>query len=123
MERNFRVEEEDAGSRIDLFLAAKISEGYSRAAIQRIISSGAVLLNSLPVKPCHKVTLGDSVRIILPEAKSSQLIPQDIDFKIIYEDGDVLVIDKPSGLVVHPGSAIKQGDIGKWLNPLYRGFV
>ena len=111
MERNFRVEEEDAGSRIDLFLAAKISEGYSRTAIQRIISSGAVLLNSLPVKPCHKVTLGDSVRIILPEAKSSQLIPEDIDFKIIYEDGDVLVIDKPSGLVVHPGSAIQQGTL------------
>ena len=111
MERNFRVEEEDAGSRIDLFLAAKISEGYSRTAIQRIICEGGVLLNNLPVKPCHKVTLGGSVRIILPEAKSSQLIPEDIDFKIVYEDGDILVIDKPSGLVVHPGSAIKQGTL------------
>lgn len=111
MERDFRVEEEDAGSRIDLFLAAKIGEGYSRTAIQRIICGGGVLLNSLAVKPCHKVALGDSVRIILPEAKSSQLIPQDIDFKIVYEDGDILVIDKPSGLVVHPGSAIKQGTL------------
>lgn len=111
MERNFRVEEEDAGTRIDLFLAAKISEGYSRTAIQRIICEGGVLLNNGPVKPCHKAALGDSVRIILPEAKPSQLIPQDIDFKIVYEDGDILVIDKPSGLVVHPGSAIKQGTL------------
>ncbi len=111
MDNNFTVEEEDAGRRIDLFLAGKISEGYSRTALQRIISSGAVLLNGLPVKPCHKVALGDSVQITLPEAKSSPLIPQDIDFKIIYEDGDILVIDKPSGLVVHPGSAIHQGTL------------
>lgn len=111
MERNFTVEEEDSGSRIDLFLAVKIGEGYSRTAIQRIISSGAVLLNNGPVKPCHKVVLGDSVRITLPEAKSFQLIPQDIDFKIVYEDEDILVIDKPSGLVVHPGSAIHQGTL------------
>ncbi len=112
MEHNFTVKEEDSGRRIDLFLAAQISEGHSRSAIQKIISSGDVLLNNAVIKkPCHKVALGDSVRINLPEAKPSQLIPQDIDFKIIYEDGDVLVIDKPSGLVVHPGSAIKQGTL------------
>lgn len=112
MELNFTVEEDGSGRRIDLFLAANISEGHSRSAIQKIISSGDVLLNNAIIKkPCHKVALGDSVRIILPEAKPSQLVPQDIDFRIIYEDADVLVIDKPSGLVVHPGSAIKEGTL------------
>lgn len=110
-EYNFIVQEVEAGKRIDSFLADKIKDGYSRSFIQQLILQKNVLLNNFPVKPAHKIKAGDVIKVCAPPVNSSQLIPEDIKLKILYEDEDILVIDKPSGLVVHPGAGNKSGTL------------
>lgn len=111
MVHNLVVSKEDSGKRIDLFLIDKIKQGCSRSFIQRLILNKEVLLNDNFVKSHHKVTLGDSIQVTIPESKPAQIIPEDIKLKIIYEDDDILVIDKPSGLVVHPAVGNRCGTL------------
>ena len=96
------VGEAHADMRIDTYLAACI-EDASRSYIQKIIKDGGVTLNGEPIKrPSRNVHLGDTVRIELPEPPSDILIPEDIPLEVLYEDEEVIVINKQSGLVVHP---------------------
>jgi len=101
---NFTVSQEDLGKRIDLFLTDKLKDSHSRTFIQRLILNKDILLNSQPVKPKHKLNLGDDIQVTVPESAAQQINPEDIKLKVIYEDEDILVMDKPSGLVVHPGA-------------------
>lgn len=111
-EYNFIVQQEEADRRIDLFLTDKIKEnGYSRSFIQELILQKNVLLNNSPVKAAHKIKTGDVIKVLAVKAEQSKIIPEDIKLKIIYEDDDILVIDKPSGLVVHPGAGNKSGTL------------
>ena len=103
--------EEDAGKRLDLFLTQKLDTGYSRSYIQKLIANNAVTLNGGFVKAHHKVTPGDKIHIEALDQKPSELIAQDISLKIIYEDEDILIIDKPSGLTVHPGAGNQEGTL------------
>ena len=95
----------DAGQsalRIDKFLSVRI-ENTSRTRIQNAANAGNILVNNLPVKPNYKVKPGDIVQVVLPSPpREIELIPQDIPLNIVYEDDNVIVVNKEAGMVVHP---------------------
>lgn len=89
--------------RIDKFLFNKL-EGTSRSRIQAAANAGNILSNGTPVKPNYRVKPGDQLSIVLPHPpRKIELIPEDIPLDIVYEDQDVIVLNKQAGLVVHPG--------------------
>ena len=101
--QSFKVDELSADSRIDVFLAARL-EDFSRTSLKDLIIDGYVLVNKKKIKPHYHLKIEDEVEIEIPAKKEFSLLPQDIPLDIIYEDEDLLVVNKPSGLVVHPGA-------------------
>ena len=99
--RVFEVPEADAGSRLDVFVAAH-EDDISRAAAQRLIRDQHVLLNGTGAKPSTLVSGGDLVQVTLPPPETREIAPEPIPLTIAYEDDDIIVIDKSSGMVVHP---------------------
>lgn len=95
------VDFDEAGQRLDVFLAAKIPE-YSRAAWQKQIKSGKVLVNGDLAKIAHHVVEGEAINLFLPSQLEPKLVKSDKPASVIYEDDDVIVIDKPAGVIVHP---------------------
>ncbi|MEE1037329.1 MAG: RluA family pseudouridine synthase [Oscillospiraceae bacterium] len=91
------------GERLDAFLA-RCAEGLSRSAAQRLIEEGQVRRNGKPGKKNDKLNIGDSVEYTIPEPKEVDIRPTQMQLDIVYEDEDVLVINKPKGLVVHPAA-------------------
>ena len=92
-----------AGERLDAFLA-RCAENLSRSAAQKLIEEGHVLRNGRPGKKNDKLNIGDSVEYTIPEPKAVDIAPKEIPLDIVYEDEDVIVINKPKGLVVHPAA-------------------
>ena len=92
-----------AGERLDAFLARAVPD-MTRSAAQRLIEEGCVLRNGKPAKKNDKLNPGDAIDVTIPEPKETEIIPTDIPLDIVYEDEDVLVINKPKGLVVHPAA-------------------
>lgn len=90
------------GERIDRFLVDEVS--YSRSTINKMIDSGFILVCNQVVKPSYKVKLNDVIEIVQELKEESQLEPVSMNLDILYEDKDIMVINKPSGLVVHPGN-------------------
>ncbi len=89
--------------RVDKFLINKL-ENTSRSRIQAAANAGNILANNLPVKPNYRVKPGDVVTLVLPHPpRKIELIPENIPLQIVHEDDEVIVVNKPSGLVVHPG--------------------
>lgn len=98
---NFRVEN-DESIRLDKFLFDQLKE-MSRSQISKIIEQELVQINSkIVLKPSQKIKSGDFVEIIIPEAISDDVIPQEIPLNILFEDKDIIVVNKSSGMVVHP---------------------
>ena len=101
-----QVKAEEARMRLDLLLtdyALHNNLGLSRTNIQKLIHEGKVFLNSQMVnKPHHKLKALDQLQIFLPEKEQTEFLPEEIPLDIVYEDKDVLVINKQAGLVVHP---------------------
>jgi 23S rRNA pseudouridine1911/1915/1917 synthase len=93
---------EHAGTRVDRFLAVVVPT-LSRAAAQRLLAGGAVRVNGRDVPPSHRLRAGDCVHVALPHPESSELTPERTPLSLLYEDDDILVVDKPAGMVVHPG--------------------
>ena len=91
------------GERLDAYLARSV-EGMTRSAAQRLIEEGCVLRQGKPGKKNDKLNIGDEITVEIPEAKPVDIAPRDIPLDIVYEDADVLVINKPKGLVVHPAA-------------------
>ena len=91
------------GERLDAFLARQAPD-LTLSAAQRLIGEGLVTRNGRPGKKNEKLDLGDAVEYALPAPKAVDIAPTPMDLKIVYEDEDVLVIDKPKGLVVHPAA-------------------
>jgi 23S rRNA pseudouridine1911/1915/1917 synthase len=98
--RRWIAGEGDAGDRLDLALSA-IAD-ISRSQARRWIDEGLVLVNGAACRPSHRVQMGDVLEATPPEPLPSPLIPEPIPLSILYEDEDVIVVDKPAGLVVHP---------------------
>ena len=111
------VTAEESGERVDALLARHL-EGFSRSAVQRLIESGAVLLGERPVKKNLLAAAGDEFWITLPELAEIPLVPQDIPLDVVYEDRDVIVVNKPRGMVVHPAPGHPDGTLVNAL--LYR---
>ena len=101
---------EQSGERVDVFLARTLPE-LTRSAIQRLLEQGCVTCGGKPVKKNAKTEAGQEFDILLPEIRETELVPQDIPLNVVYEDGDVLVIDKPKGLVVHPAAGHEDGTL------------
>ncbi|MBO5953489.1 MAG: RluA family pseudouridine synthase [Oscillospiraceae bacterium] len=91
------------GQRLDAFLAENV-EGLSRSGAQKLLEEGCVLLNGRPGKKNDKLNAGDAVSVTVPEPKAVDITPTKMPLDIIYEDEDVLVLNKPKGLVVHPAA-------------------
>ena len=92
-----------AGERLDAFLA-RSADGLSRSSAQRLLEEGHVLRNGKPGKKNDKLNIGDQISLTVPEPKAVDILPKEIPLDIVYEDEDVLVINKPKGLVVHPAA-------------------
>ena len=102
--------ESDTGTRLDAYLAANL-EATTRSAAVKLIEGGHVTVNGkIPAKN-DKLRPGETVGVTLPEAGGVDLIPQDIPLDIVYEDADVIVVNKPKGLVVHPAPGHSDGTL------------
>jgi len=92
-----------AGERLDAFLARSVA-GLTRSAAQRLLDEGCVLVEGKPGKKNLKLNIGDEIHLVIPEPKAVDIEARQIPLDIVYEDEDVLVINKPKGLVVHPAA-------------------
>jgi len=108
------VTREQAGSRLDVFVAHNLN-GASRTAVQEWIKTGAVLVNGKTAKPRYETRAGDRVETLRPEPEPTSLMPEQIPLKIVYEDDSLAVVDKPAGMVVHPGAGIRHGTLANAL--------
>ena len=109
-EEFLQVTAEESGERIDALLAHMLPE-LSRSAAQRLLEEGLVLLRGSPVRKNYKCAAGDVFAVTLPEAEEVPLIAQDIPLDVVYEDADVIVVNKPRGLVVHPAPGHPDGTL------------
>ena len=91
------------GERLDAFLARSV-ENLSRSGAQKLLEEGCVTLNGKSGKKNDKLNVGDQISVTIPEPKEVDIAPTEMALDIVYEDGDVLVINKPKGLVVHPAA-------------------
>lgn len=110
----FLIAEEDAGARLDAYLAARI-EGWSRARLQRLIEDGDVLVAGSMVKSSYKLRAGDEIEVELVPPPSAEFRPENIPVEIVHEDDDLVVVNKPAGLVVHPAAGVPSGTLANAL--------
>ena len=89
-------------SRLDLYLV-QIDLGLTRSRLRQLIAEGQVLVNGGAVKPAHRVRLGDRILVTVPQPRPSGVVAQEMPIAVVYQDADMVVIDKPPGLSVHPG--------------------
>lgn len=109
-ELQFTVPIEQSGKRIDSWLAEQI-EGLTRSAAQNLLSEQAVSCNGQPLKKNYKLVGGEAVTVQLPELKEVDLKPENIPLDIVYEDTDIVVVNKPRGMVVHPAAGNWDGTL------------
>ena len=109
-----RVAETDAGARLDSYLAGHISD-WSRARIQRLIEDGDVLVNTKTVKSSLKLRLNDEIEVDLAPRSFAAFAPEPIPIEVVFEDDDLVVVNKPAGLVVHPGAGMASGTLANAL--------
>lgn len=96
------VSQEEAGERIDKWLTQELGDDASRSQVQAWIKEGHVTVNGHAVKSNHKLGVGEQLRLVVPEPESLEVVPENIPLDVVYEDSDVIVINKPRGMVVHP---------------------
>ena len=112
---SFRVREKDIGQRLDIFLSNRLSNS-SRSSIQRWIISGCVTVDGEPRQSKYRLKEGNKVLLVSkPVTASSELIPESIPLEILYEDDSLIVINKPAGMVVHPGAGNWRGTLANAL--------
>ena len=101
---------EDAGTRLDSFLSAHL-EGVSRSAAARLLADGQVLCNGNILSKSERIIGSETIYVTLPEAVETTVTAQDIALDVVYEDDDVIVVNKPTGLVVHPAPGHPDGTL------------
>jgi 23S rRNA pseudouridine1911/1915/1917 synthase len=104
------VDTSDAGKRLDVLIAAKVSD-YSRSHIAGLIVNGKIQVDGVVKKPGYRVNAGDEIQVVLPLPESVSFDPEPIEIDIIYEDEDLIIIDKPAGFVVHPAPGHHTGTL------------
>ena len=104
------IVDQENKERIDKYIAKCVPD-LSRMMIQKLIEENQILVNRNPVKTSYAIQKGDSITITIPEAKETTLKPQDIPLDIVYEDDDILVVNKAKGMVVHPAAGNPEGTL------------
>lgn len=107
---NIKINEENVGKRIDSFIPI-VQKDISRSMVQKLIEQNDIKVNGKETKHSYKLKLNDEIEIIIPEAKEIDLKAQDIPLNVIYEDNDIIVINKPKGMVVHPANGNPDGTL------------
>ncbi len=109
-EEYLQIQAEESGERIDALLARSVPS-LSRSAAQRLLEQGLVTRSGAPVRKNYRCAAGDEFEVLLPAAEDVPLVPQEIPLVIAYEDEDVVVVDKPRGMVVHPAPGHPDGTL------------
>jgi 23S rRNA pseudouridine1911/1915/1917 synthase len=108
---DYIVAQEEQGQRIDKYLSLKRDLGLTRSRIEKLVAEGQVVVNGGKVKPSYKVKLGERILVMVPPPQQSDACPENIPLKVIYEDDDLMVVNKPRGMVVHPAAGNFQGTL------------
>lgn len=107
---SFQVEPSEAGQRIDRYLSEKLPD-LTRSYLQKLIGEGFVLQKGKPVKNGTKTLAGEQIEVTVPEAEEPEILPEDIPLDILYEDADVILVNKPKDMVVHPAAGHYSGTL------------
>jgi len=105
----YTVSHEEETERLDTFIASR--SGLSRSRIQRFIKDGLVSVNSRREKPGYRLRRGDVIELTIPDEPETTLLPEDIPLEIVMEDGDIVVVNKPPGMVIYPAAGHKSGTL------------
>lgn len=108
--QEFEVSPEQEGERLDKFLAV-LYEGQSRSFFQKLIKDQMILVNDRPQKANYRLGTEDKVQVTIPKAQEMKILPENIPLDILYEDEDVLIVNKPKGMVVHPSAGHDTGTL------------
>ncbi|MCM1258134.1 MAG: RluA family pseudouridine synthase, partial [Roseburia sp.] len=112
----FQVEEQEVSFRLDKFLFEKLSNvsdshSFSRSFIQKLIKDRFVFVDGRKEKSNYKLKFGQNVEVTIPEPEETEIVPEAIPLDILYEDGDILIVNKPKGMVVHPSAGHYSGTL------------
>lgn len=107
---NFYISDPQVNMRIDKYLSDMLPE-HSRSYIQKLLSDGNILVNGSSVKSNYKLSIGDQISVDLPEPKEVSILPEDIPLDIVFEDEDILIVNKQKGMVVHPAAGHSNGTL------------
>lgn len=110
MKKVTQIQNEDTGKRLDVFATAFLN-APSRSFVKNLIEAQKILVNGLAVKAGYILKVGDKVEFLQSQPEPIEAKAEEVDFKIVYEDSDLLVVDKPQGLVVHPCQSTKSGTL------------
>lgn len=110
MSRQLLIPVEEAGQRVDKLLSAAL-EDMTRSAVQNLIENGCVTCGGKALSKSAKLKPGDQILVELPEVRPLEVRPQPIPLEVVYEDGDLLVVNKPKGMVVHPAPGHEEGTL------------
>ncbi|HDH02590.1 MAG TPA: RNA pseudouridine synthase, partial [Nitrospirae bacterium] len=108
-EQTLTVSVDDNGQRIDVYLSSKTS--LSRSSVQELVSSGAVTVNGMAVKPSYRVRMEDRIQVIFPERETATLVAEPLPIEVIYRDEDLIVVNKPPGMVMYPAAGHSGGTL------------
>ena len=108
--QEYKIRQDEQNIRLDKIIAS-IDNSISRTSVQRLIEEGKILVNEKQEKPSYKVNEGDIIKIEKEEPQEIDIKPQEIPIDIIYEDKDILIINKAKGMVVHPGNGNPDGTL------------
>ena len=108
--KHFEITEENVGSRIDVFLSES-EEEMTRSHAQKLLADGFVLVNGKSANKNYKLRLGDTLTLTMPEPEPCEAKPENIPIDIVYEDEDIIVVNKPKGMVVHPAAGNYSGTL------------
>ncbi len=109
------VKKEDTGKRIDIYLSEHI-DGCTRSFLQNILSEHMVMIDGKPVKKNYRLAGNEAVTVSIPSLREADILPEDIPLDIVFEDGDIIVVNKPRGMVVHPAA-------GNWTGTLVNALM
>jgi 23S rRNA pseudouridine1911/1915/1917 synthase len=107
----FTVTPEAAGQRVDQYVQRSLGGDISRAQVQRLLSDGMITINRAPARPAQRLQAGWVVQVRQPSPEPLELVPEPMDLDIIFEDADLIAINKPPGLVVHPAAGHHTGTL------------
>jgi 23S rRNA pseudouridine1911/1915/1917 synthase len=110
LNQEYFVEADESAIRIDRYLSDR-NQDISRSYLQKLLKDEKVLVDGKPVKSNYKVSAGDKIQLTIPEAVAPEIEPEEMDLDILYEDKDIILINKPKGMVVHPAAGHFSGTL------------